>query len=88
MSIKEVTAESLASLFFHYQSALAPDFGCASSASTEWQEMPTNERQRMIAAARLTLLDLADAGVTKSDPQSAASGKQDYIGEEGREWGC
>jgi len=85
MSIKEVTAESLASLFCHYQAALAPDFGCTSAEATEWQELPANERQRMIAAARLTLLDLADG--TDRTPR-AATRKGDRRPEEGREWGC
>jgi len=83
MSIKEVTAESLASLFFHYQSALAPDFGCSSTESSDWTEMPHNERQRMIAAARLTLLELAS-----SERRLSKSRNTDHHPEEGREWGC
>jgi len=85
MSIKEVTAENLASLFFHYQAALAPDFGCSSEELTDWTKMPANERKRMIAAARLTLLDLS------TDEESASRStteKTDYRPEEGREWGC
>lgn len=85
MSIKEVTAEGLASLFFHYQAALAPDFGCASVESADWQGMPANERQRMIAAARLTLLDLVEKG--ERSPKAAVR-NTDRRPEEGREWGC
>jgi len=85
MSIKEVTAENLASLFFHYQAALAPDFGCDSADSSDWTEMPANERQRMIAAARLTLLDLAENKGPGSRNAVHSSGRRP---EEGREWGC
>ena len=87
MSIKEVSAENLASLFFHYQAALAPDFGCGSGEASEWREMPANERKRMIAAARLTLLDLAN-GDNAAPPQQTQSPKTDRRPEEGREWGC
>jgi len=87
MATKELTAEALASLFFHYQAALAPDFGCASSESANWDEMPANERQRMIAAARLTLMDLMLRGEAKRTEKSEA-GNYGYIGKEGREWGC
>jgi len=86
MSIKEVTAENLASLFFHYQTALAPDFGCTTGESPDWETVPTNERQRMIAAARLTLLDLSNGESPK--PSGQGRSRKDYIGEEGREWGC
>lgn len=86
MAAKEVTAEALASLFFHYQAALAPDFGCGECESTNWEEMPVNERQRMIAAARLTLMDLMIKGDAKKTEQKKA-GNYAYVGREGREWG-
>jgi hypothetical protein len=87
MSIHDVTAENLASLFFHYQAALAADFGCAPQGSAGWAAMPANERRRMIAAARLTLLDLSSDGIA---PEAATETKVrgDHRGEEGREWGC
>ena len=87
MSIKEVTAEGLASLIFHYQAALAPDFGCASAASANWQQVPANERQRMIAAARLTLLDLSNGDAHQTQERREAR-RTDHRPEEGREWGC
>ena len=85
MSFNEVSAESLASLLFHHQSALAPDFGCDAKGVPEWNAVPANERRRLIAAARLTLLDLANDGLT---PETAAKVQGDHRGEAGREWGC
>lgn len=53
MSIQEVCAEQLAELFHHYHQALGPDFGLQS-----WKDISEDERHRMTAAARLTLLEL------------------------------
>jgi hypothetical protein len=60
-SIHNVSAEDLAKLFHHYHEALANDFhGHASrQADSCWEQAPQNERTLMIAAARLTLLELA-----------------------------
>lgn len=58
MFVEDVSPEKLATLLHHYREALAPDFGLASSTSSEWEELSAPERQRMIAAARLALLDL------------------------------
>lgn len=87
MAAKEVTAEALASLFFHYQAALAPDFGCTAAESVSWDEMPANQRQRMVAAARLTLMDLMIRDDAKKAEQKD-TGNYGYVGREGREWGC
>ena len=86
MAAKVVTAETLASLFFHYQVALAPDFGCAADEATSLDEMPANERKRMIAAARLTLLDLTIRDEARK-AEKAEAGNYGYVGKEGREWG-
>src|SRR5580700_8802584 len=60
-SIHNVSAEDLAKLFHHYHESLAHDFhGQASQeADSSWEQAPQNERKLMIAAARLTLLELA-----------------------------
>jgi hypothetical protein len=60
MSIQEVSAEELARLFHHYEGALSEDFRGPHNedASLSWEQVPRNERELMIAAARLTLLDL------------------------------
>ncbi len=87
MPIEEVTPENLASLFFHYQSELAADFGCSPAGPTDWRRIPANERQRMIAAARLTLLDLLHRG-SNGTGSTQQNGGAERRPEEGREWGC
>ena len=59
MSLQEISPEQLAQLFHHYHQALAPDFGCAGETGTEaWDEVPQQEKSRLVAAARLALLEL------------------------------
>jgi hypothetical protein len=59
MSIQEVTPEQLAELFHHYHQALALDFGCATSSNPEaWERIPQQEKNRLVAAAQLALLEL------------------------------
>jgi len=83
-SIQEVSAEELAKLFHHYQEALAQDFNCEPSpeAAASWDETPQNQRKRMIAAARLALLELAStAQERKAD--------RNYFAKPGEaDWGC
>jgi hypothetical protein len=60
MSIQEVPAEQLAELFHHYHQALGPDFGCTSKPDAEaWEQIPHQEKSRLLAAVRLALLELA-----------------------------
>jgi hypothetical protein len=82
MSIEEVTAEQLAELFHHYHQALAPDFGCTSSSNPEaWERVPQQERNRLVAAARLALLELNSA--------PADHDRRRYFAKPGEaEWGC
>ncbi len=82
MSIEEVSAEEFAKLFHHYEEALAEDFhGLAQKdASLSWDRTSPNERKLMIAAARLTLLELA-ANSRQSDRK--------YFAKPGEaDWGC
>jgi hypothetical protein len=60
MSIQEVSPEELAKLFHHYEGALFEDFHGLrkEDASQSWEQLPQNERELMVAAARLTLLEL------------------------------
>jgi hypothetical protein len=83
MSILEVSADEFAELFHHYHQALGPDFGCASRPNAEdWEQMPPQERSRLVAAARLTLLELASADREREDPGR-------YFAKPGEaEWGC
>lgn len=83
-SIQDVSAEELAKLFHHYRGALAHDFECQNQdeASSSWDRTPQTERRLMVAAARLTLLELAAAQVPQQTdrPYFAKPGEAD--------WGC
>jgi hypothetical protein len=59
MSIQEVSAEELAKLFHHYERALFEVLHDLrkEDASLSWEQVPQNERELMVAAARLTLLE-------------------------------
>jgi len=83
MSIQEVSAEQLAELFHHYHGALAPDFGAASETKAEaWEQISQPEKNRLVGAARLALLELA---ATERDHAGASR----YYAKPGQaEWGC
>lgn len=83
MSIQGVSPEQLAELFHHYHQALGPDFGCAVSPDTEaWEQLPRAEKNRLVAAARLALLELAAAGREQENHSR-------YFAKPGEaEWGC
>ena len=68
MSIQEISAEELAKLFYLYHQALAYglDDRTTGGSGTPWEQTPQNERRRMVAAARLALIDLAAAGGEKA----------------------
>jgi hypothetical protein len=52
MSIQEISAEQLAERFHHYDHALRADHDRASERDTEaWEEIPHQERSRLVAAA-------------------------------------
>jgi hypothetical protein len=83
MSIQDVSAEKLAELFHRYHQALGADFGCGEKPTrASWQEVSQQERSRLIAAARLTLLELdsTDARRDNSRKYFAPAGEA--------EWGC
>ena len=83
MSIQEVSAEQLAELFHHYHQALGPDFGSdTDSKQQSWREVPQQDRSRMVAAARLALLELGATERQLEDPKR-------YFAKPGEaEWGC
>ena len=79
MSIQEVVPEQLAKLFHHYHRALAPDAGSQAGSSEAWEEVPQQERTRLVEAARLALLEL----------RADRSGARRYFAQPGSaEWGC
>jgi hypothetical protein len=60
MSIEEVRAERFAQLFHHYHQALMTDDNGSSNPRTEsWDQVPQQERRRLVSAARQTLLELS-----------------------------
>ncbi len=59
MLIDEIRAEQLAEVFHHYHQTLQESSrGVTAAPAESWNELPGPERDRMIAAARLTLLEL------------------------------
>lgn len=83
MSIQEVSAEQLAELLHHYHQALAPDFGGTKNSSPEsWNEISQPEKNRMVAAVRLAILEVAS---TEEKPRDLRR----YFAKPGEaEWGC
>jgi hypothetical protein len=83
MSIQEVSPEQLAELFHHYHEALASDFGCEGSPnSAAWDCVPQPEKKRLVAAARLALLELSAADIERKNSRR-------YFATPGEaEWGC
>jgi hypothetical protein len=83
-SIQDVSAEELAKLFHHYRGALAHDFDCQDGEPelSSWDRTSQSERKLMVAAARLTLLELAaEQAQQRADrPYFAKPGEAD--------WGC
>ena len=83
MWINELAPERLAELFHHNQQALTPELsGKGSERGGSWQEVPQPEKSRLVAAARLALLELDS--LTSDRPKS-----RKYFAQPGEaEWGC
>jgi hypothetical protein len=87
MSIQEVSAEQLAKLFHYYHHyyhrALGRDFGGTTNSTPEsWEQVSQPEKNRMVAAARLAILEVAS---TTSEPEDLRR----YFAKPGEaEWGC
>jgi len=84
MSIQEVAPEQLAQLFHHYHQALTADSTGSSDAHPEsWEQVPQQEKKRLVSAARLTLLELS------TTPTKKEEGSRRYFAKPGEaEWGC
>jgi hypothetical protein len=83
MSIQEVSAERFAQLFHHYRQALADDSGSCSRLRTKdaWENVPASEKNKLIAAARMALLEV------ELVPGERLSRR--YFAKPGEaEWGC
>jgi hypothetical protein len=80
--IQDVSAEQLAKLFHYYQEGLEHDTGDHGREEESWQRISPDERKVMVAAARLTLLELAV-------PPAQPSPSRKYYATPGEaEWGC
>jgi hypothetical protein len=83
MWIHEVARERLAELFHHYHQALTPEMSVkGSDGSGSWKEVSPQVKSRLVAAARLALLEL------DSMTSDRAKSRQ-YFAQPGEaEWGC
>ena len=83
MWIHEVAPERLAEIFHHYRQALTPEIsGKGNEGRSAWQEVPPQEKSRLVTAARLALLELES--MTRDRAQS-----RQYFAQPGEaEWGC
>jgi hypothetical protein len=84
-TIQEVNPEQLAKIFHHYHEALAQDCGSRDNpeASSSWDRTPQNQRKLMVAAARLTLLELSNT------PPISSNANRKYYAKPGEaDWGC
>ena len=78
MSTQDVFVQQFARLFQHYSEALSPE---AEKENATWYSMPPEERERMVAAARLAILEL--------DTNSQMEDSRRYFAKPGEaEWGC
>jgi len=79
MLVDEIRAEQLAEVFHHYHQTLTENLEGKTAAPAElWHELPRTERDRLIAAARLTLLEL-----------NSEKTRRKYFAKPGEaEWGC
>src|SRR5579863_4705827 len=79
----EVEPERLAELFHRYHQALAPEVsGEEKEGRRGWREIPQPEKSRLVAAARLALLEL------ESMTSDRAKSRQYFAKPGEAEWGC
>jgi hypothetical protein len=73
----------LAELFHHYHQALTPEIsGKGSEGQAAWKEVSPQEKKRLVAAARLALLELESI-------TSERTKDRQYFAQPGEaEWGC
>jgi hypothetical protein len=83
MSTQEVFVQQFARLFHHYQEALSSDTERqVESHLVSWNSVPADQRNRMVAAARLAILELETTARMETDSRK-------YYAKPGEaEWGC
>jgi hypothetical protein len=82
-SIEDVSPEQLAKLVHYYQGALAHDSGsqCEEDCMSFWERSSQHDRELMISAVRLALMELA----TPAQPSLSRK----YFAKPGEaDWGC
>jgi len=83
-TIQDVSAEQLARIFHHYHEALSQDRDCHGNGEScnSWERASQSERNLMLAAARLALLELT------TTPPQPGPGRKYYAKPGEAEWGC
>lgn len=84
MTVHEGQVELFAENFYRFHGVLAPDFGFGGNYDSRWEELTSNEKKRIVAAARLALVEVG------TDESATGEGFfQDWPsgGTEGRECG-
>jgi hypothetical protein len=81
MSTEEVFVQQFAKLFVHYRDALTLDSATGRQIG-EWNDIPDAERERMVAAARLALIEIESTGKSHEDS------RRYYAKPGSAEWGC
>ncbi len=79
MSTQEVFVDQFAKLLRHYHEALSPE---PEQPAVSWKNVPSGECQRLVAAARLAILELETNAKMGEDARR-------YFAKPGEaEWGC
>jgi hypothetical protein len=79
MSTQEVFVQQFARLFHHYRETLSPEM---QQDSMTWNAIPTEERRRLVAAARLAIVDL------ETNTRSEDNARRYFAKPGEAEWGC
>lgn len=81
MSTQEMFVQQFARLFHHYREALSAEEQTETQPGS-WKSVPPEERNRMVAAARLALLELETSARMENESRR-------YYAKPGEaEWGC
>jgi hypothetical protein len=79
MSTEELFVQQFATLFHHYREPLPPE---REQDSASWNSVSSDERDRLLAAARLAILELETNARLQDDSRR-------YFAKPGEaEWGC
>lgn len=83
MSTQEVFVQQFAQLFQHYENALLPEGPSANdSACASWKGVSASEKNRLVAAARLAILEL------ETNANLGSPGQRYFATPGEAEWGC